>query len=113
MAAPALLLDALVGRDGATTAKPLWHLGEVDRDEGYSTLFEYWIKKLQMSEGEAARRIRAARLSRRFPVVISTIAHLHDQIRQARDLLRHQVPDGGQCSLRFRVSRFLGTASER
>ena len=43
------------------------------RDEGYSALFEYCVKALHMSEGEASLRIRAARLSRRFPVVLAMV----------------------------------------
>ena len=71
-------LCVLVARDRTTTAKLLWHLAEVDvrglyRDEGYSSLFEYCVKALHMSEGEASLRIRAARLSRRFPVVLEKV----------------------------------------
>ena len=71
-------LCVLVARDRTTTAKLLWHLAEVDvrglyRDEGYSALFEYCVKALHMSEGEASLRIRAARLTRRFPVVLEKV----------------------------------------
>ena len=136
-------LDALVERDRTTTAKLLWHLGEVEarglfRDEGYSSLFEYCVKKLHMSEGEAALRVRAARLGRRFPVVLSKVARgelhlsalralapelteenhrasqqLHDQIRQAQDLLRHQVPDGDLATIVEKASsrRTMSAAS--
>lgn len=71
-------LHALVQRDHRTTARLLWHLGEVDarglyRDEGYSALFEYCVKALHMSEAQAALRIRAARLSRQFPAVLEMV----------------------------------------
>lgn len=71
-------LGALVARDHRTTARLLWHLAEVDvrglyRDEGYSSLFDYCVKGLHMSEGQAFLRIRAARLSRTFPVVLSKV----------------------------------------
>jgi len=71
-------LNALVAQDRKTSARMLWHLAEVDarglyRDEGYSSLFDYCVKSLRMSEGEASLRIRAARLSRRFPGVLSQV----------------------------------------
>ena len=71
-------LSTLVAQDRKTSARMLWHLAEVDarglyRDEGYSSLFDYCVKSLRMSEGEASLRIRAARLSRRFPGVLSQV----------------------------------------
>jgi len=39
----------------------------------YSSLFELCTEKLHMSEGQAFRRINAARLARRFPVVLGLI----------------------------------------
>ena len=52
------------------------HLAEIDRrklyaKEGYSSLYAYLIEKYHYSEGGAYRRIQAARLSLKYPKVIS------------------------------------------
>lgn len=41
---------------------------------GYSSLFDYCTRHLHMSERAACSRIAAARLARRFPVVLDLIA---------------------------------------
>jgi hypothetical protein len=71
-------LQRLVAADRRLSAKLLVHLGEVDarglyRDHGYSSMFEYAVTALCMSEAEAYLRIQAARLGRRFPVVIERV----------------------------------------
>ena len=38
-----------------------------------SSMFEYCVRRLGMSEGEAFRRIAAARLARRFPVILERV----------------------------------------
>jgi hypothetical protein len=68
-------VQALLARDHRTSALLLAHLGEVDarglhRDAGYSSLHGYCIGALHMSEGEAALRIRAARLARQYSEVL-------------------------------------------
>ena len=52
------------------------HLAELDvrglcRDAGYSSLHAYCTEALQMSDAEAYARIHAARLSRRFPALLT------------------------------------------
>jgi hypothetical protein len=71
-------LKALLAHDRRTTARLLWHLGEVDarglyRDAGYSAMFVYCVEALHMSEAEAGLRIRAARLARDYPVVLGMV----------------------------------------
>jgi hypothetical protein len=71
-------VHALLARDHRTCALLLAHLGEVDarglyRDAGYSSLFGYCVEALHMSEGEAALRIRAARLARQYPEVLGHV----------------------------------------
>jgi hypothetical protein len=68
-------LRDLVRTDQALGARLLVHLGEVDarglyRGQAYSSMFEYCVKELHMSEGQAYVRIQAARLSRQFPLVV-------------------------------------------
>jgi hypothetical protein len=72
-------LDALTVRDRATTALLLAHIAEVDSRRlyataGYSAMFHYCIRKLGFSEDVASKRIRAARVARRFPAVYDAIA---------------------------------------
>jgi hypothetical protein len=71
-------VKALLARDHRTSAMLLAHLGEVDarglyRDAGYSSLRGYCVGALHMSEGEAALRIRAARLARQYPEVLGHV----------------------------------------
>jgi hypothetical protein len=72
-------LQHLLRQDRALSARLLVHLGEVDarglyREHAYSSMFEYAVEALHMSESEAYTRIRAARVSRDFPAVLAMIA---------------------------------------
>jgi hypothetical protein len=72
-------LDALVVTDRRNTALLLAHLAEVDvrmlyRPAGYSTMHEYCVCALHMSEDSAYKRARAARAARRFPQLFDAIA---------------------------------------
>jgi hypothetical protein len=69
----------LVGVHRRVTAKLVAYLAEIEERRlhlvaGYSSMFDFCRKKLEMSEGEAFRRIVAARLARRFPTVLSMVA---------------------------------------
>jgi len=71
-------LRELVRADRLRCTELLLHLGELDRrrlyrDVGYSSMYEYCRGHLAMSEDEAYRRIRVARLARRCPVVLECI----------------------------------------
>ena len=72
-------LQRLVRADHALTARLLVHLGEVDarglyRERAYPSMFEYCVEELHMSESEAYLRIHAARLGRRYPLVVQLLA---------------------------------------
>jgi len=72
-------LTALTARDRASTALLLAHIAEVDARRlyaaaGFSAMFHYCIRKLGFSEDMASKRIRAARVARRFPFVYEAIA---------------------------------------
>ena len=61
-----------------STAVLVAHLTEVERrklhrDEGYSSLFEYCVRVLKLSEQAAYARIHAARLSLRYPVLLDKL----------------------------------------
>jgi hypothetical protein len=65
---------AQVRLEKAVTSKILDYLNEIDRrrlwiQEGFSSLFDFCARFLGYSEGEANRRIQAARLSRKVEEV--------------------------------------------
>jgi hypothetical protein len=72
-------LKRLVQADRALSAKLLVHIGELDErrlflGRGYSSTFDYCRSGLGMSEAEAYLRILAARVGRRFPLVVARLA---------------------------------------
>src|SRR6476620_6156096 len=69
----------LVGRANTLSAELLAHLAEVEargihRERACSSLYTYCVYELCMSEDEAQRRCRAARLAREFPVLLQMLA---------------------------------------
>lgn len=69
-----LLLEmlTLVKKERALLAQVLWHLKEVDHRKLYAdarcgSLFEYCVKVLKYSEGQASRRVSACRLLKELP----------------------------------------------
>jgi hypothetical protein len=76
-----LLAALLTLADGKrrNDAAMLAHIAEVDRrrlyaGKGYSSMFEYCVKVLRLSEGATSKRVRAARLSRAYPGLIEMVA---------------------------------------
>ena len=72
-------LCRLASEDRALTARLLLHLAEVDarglfREQAFSSMFEYAVEALHMSPDEAYVRLRAAKLAREFPLVLSLLA---------------------------------------
>jgi hypothetical protein len=69
----------LVQMERTTLTKILHHLREIERrklysDLGCASLFEYAVKHLQYSEGQAGRRIQAMRLIKEIPEIEQKIA---------------------------------------
>lgn len=69
----------LVGRSNQLLASLLAHLGEVEargihRTRACASLYTYCIYELRFSEDEAFRRVSAARLVRRFPLLLEAVA---------------------------------------
>src|SRR5688500_4695135 len=69
----------LVGRSNQLLSSLLAHLAEVEargihRARACASLYTYCIYELRFSEDEAFRRVSAARLVRRFPVLLDAIA---------------------------------------
>jgi 5-methylcytosine-specific restriction endonuclease McrA len=75
----------LTGTSNELTAQLLAHLGEVEargihRNMACATLYTYCVYELRMSEDEAQRRCRAARLCRQFPVLLTMLADASIQL---------------------------------
>lgn len=71
-------LDALVRRDRRNTALIVAHLSEIDArklylERGCGSMIDYGQRVLGFSESAAYRRLTAARLVRRFPVLLDRI----------------------------------------
>src|SRR3954469_5793296 len=106
-------LKRLIGSSNTLTAQLLAHLGELDargihRERACSSLYTYCVYELRMSEDEAQRRCRAARLARQFPILLEMLAegslHLTGIL-----LLGPHLTEGNQAELlaraRFRTKR--------
>ncbi len=70
-----LQTESLTRDERACTIQILQHLNEIERrklhlDLGYSSLFDYCVRKLKYSASAAGRRIAAARCVRRFAEVL-------------------------------------------
>ncbi|MDB5219174.1 MAG: hypothetical protein JWO86_7101, partial [Myxococcaceae bacterium] len=71
-------LHAICADGRRLLARLLVHLGEIEErslhlKSACPSLFEFCIRRLGMSEGEAFRRIAAARLVKRFPSLLARI----------------------------------------
>jgi 5-methylcytosine-specific restriction endonuclease McrA len=69
----------LIGSQRELTARLVVYLAEIEHRRlhllaGFSSMFDFCVKALHLSEGEAFRRLAAARLGRQFPVIHSLIA---------------------------------------
>jgi hypothetical protein len=108
-------LAALARDKHRNDAVMLAHIGEVERRrlfarEGRPSMFEYCVKVLRLSESAASKRIRVARLARRFPVILDLVeagelhlsglcvlgAHLNDNnhrtlLDRARGMTKRQI----------------------
>jgi hypothetical protein len=71
-------VSSLVGRERELLSHILWHLKEIDQRKLYSdmkcgSLFEYCVKILKYSEGQASRRVTASRLLKELPHISKEI----------------------------------------
>ena len=72
-------LKNVLARQRHETARLIAFISEVDargiyRDHGYSSMFEYAVRALHMSEGEAFPRIAAGRLIRKYPRLLGMLS---------------------------------------
>lgn len=71
-------VKSLAEREREATASLIVHLAELDRrrlylEQGYSSMFTYCTGVLHLSEYAAYARIEAARLAKRFPVILEML----------------------------------------
>ena len=101
--------QSLVKREREILTEILHHLKEVHRrrlysDLGYKSLFDYAVKELSYSEGQAGRRVQAMKLIMEFPTVEEKIATGKlslSNICQAQSYFREHRKQGRQPTLNF------------
>jgi hypothetical protein len=98
-------LQVMRNAERHTVVHVVAHLAEVeDRrlhlQAGHSSLFDYCLRRLGMSEGEAFRRVTAARLSRRFPTILELLAAGHIHLCAILELRDYLTPQNHQELLR-------------
>ena len=88
----------LVQEEREILSQVLWHLREIDNRKLYSdakcgSLFDYCVKILRYSEGQASRRVNACRLLRELPEIMPMIelGELNlTQLNQANSLFKDE-----------------------
>lgn len=96
-------LEATIGNARKLLARLLAYLAEVEHrrlhlEAACSSMFEYCVRRLGMSDGEAFRRTTAARLVRRFPVLLDKISRGQIHL-SAVVLLRDHLTDENHAEL--------------
>jgi hypothetical protein len=100
----------LVARSRRVEAELVWHLAEVDARKLYlreacSSMHVYATTRLHLSDAEAFLRIRAARVSRRFPVVLRMLADGRTHLSAIAKLAPHLRDGDGEAVLARAVHR--------
>src|SRR5262249_4055355 len=72
------------------------HLAEISRREahlrlGYASLFDYGVRRLGLSEGSVYLRLQVANVARRFPSILSDLAHTRIRLSVAGALAPHLI----------------------
>lgn len=67
-------MNTLVAQEKEILSQVLWHLREIDNRKLYcdakcGSLFDYCVKVLKYSEGQASRRVSACRLLKELPEI--------------------------------------------
>jgi len=103
----------LAGRANTLLAELLAHLAEVEargihRERACSSLYTYCVYELRMSEDEAQRRCRAARLARQFPGLLPMLAEASIHLTGILLIGPHLTPENHTdllARVRFRTKR--------
>src|SRR5262245_23526958 len=103
-------LHTLIGQGRVVLARLLVYLGEVeerrlDLESACSSLFDFCVRRLGMSEDEACRRVAAARLVRRFPIALSMIERGEIHLTALLLLRDHLTDDNHEELLRAAMHR--------
>ncbi|MBI1797976.1 MAG: hypothetical protein HYR74_13125 [Candidatus Eisenbacteria bacterium] len=91
----------LLARDRHTTVELLAHILEIDARKvwapaGYSSMYRYCVGEHHMSEDVAFKRIRVARLARRFPRVLEALLAGHLNLTGLVMLSHHVTQANGE-----------------
>lgn len=91
-------LSGLLDGGARVEARLVAHLAEVEERRLHlraatSSLFDYCLRRLQLSESEAFHRINAARLARRFPVIFELLETRSIHLSALRALRDHLTPE--------------------
>jgi hypothetical protein len=98
-------MNALVGRERVATAELIAHLAALAARpslyaaQGYGCLFTYCTRSLGLSEDAACNRIEAAKLGRRFPILLDLLASGSLTLSSLRVLGPHLTPENQQSVL--------------
>jgi hypothetical protein len=106
-------VSSLAGEGRRVLARLLAYLGEVeerrlDLQSACSSLFDFCLRRLGMSEDEACRRVAAARLVRRFPVALGMIERGQIHLTGLLMLRDHLTDEGGEPLLRAAAGKSKG-----
>ncbi len=100
LSAAALLTEfaSTLARDRGTTVELLIQMGEIEarklyRGQACADMYAYCTDVLHMSESTAARRTRAARAARQFPVILPMVAEGKLHLSAVSLLAAHLKPD--------------------
>src|SRR5499427_5399968 len=93
-------LKSLAGTEREATVALIVHLAEFDqrqlyRGAGFSSLFNYCVEVLHLSEDAASNRIAAARMTRRFPEVVDRLVTGSLSPTTVRLIAKRATPENG------------------
>ncbi len=91
-------VEKLVRAENRSTALVIAHLAEMSRrkgalERGYKNLFDYAVRRLNLSEGSVALRLQVANVSRRFPQLLVALAENRMSLTVAGLLAPHLTED--------------------
>jgi len=92
-------MSKLVVQEREVLEKVLWHLREIDQRKLYcevkcGSLFEYCVKVLKYSEGQASRRVTASRLLKELPEVAKEIKKGEINLTQLNQVKQFFLSEG-------------------
>ncbi len=93
--------ETLVVSESTSIAKLIAHLAEMSSRKtalklGYSSLYQYCIERLNLSEGAVPARIHVSNVSRRFPQLLVALAETRVSLTVAALLAPHLTEDNVQ-----------------